>query len=183
MQRINKKYFLTVLCLIGVSFILGCLYYFLIPMDSKLKIMDIVSNLNNWHYNCILKDLIVMSLLLITSFFIIGIPLCILYLFYESFSLGFLSLSIIMLFKIKGFLFITMFLLLKLIPFIMIIIFLKKVLTIGRLKIGSLIYKREISLKERINHNFNNSLYIILFVFIINVFNYFISPLIFSLLK
>ena len=155
-------------------------------MSSSLK-TDVINTLNSLttiRYNAILKDLIIMSLLLVSSLLIIGIPLSIFYLLYESFSWGFITLAFLNTFKIKGIGYILLHLLFnKLLTFILMLIFIKKIITISRLSIGLRIYKNDSFIKEKISHNFINSLYIIVFVLVINVFVYFLSPIFFSLLK
>ena len=186
MQRIKKhKLFITIVALlILIGFICGLFYFFFVSKSLKTNIYDTIKSLDVIHYNAILKDLIIMSLLLISSFLIIGIPLSIFYLFYESFSLGFLTITFISLFPIKGIIFIILYLLInKLLTLFLMIIFIYKIITISRLSIGFIIYKKDLNIQEKIIKNFKNSLYIIIFVLIINILLYFISPILFALLK
>ena len=81
--------FVAVIMLIG--FISGIIYFNLLSNDIKNDIAYTISNYNNLRYNSIFKDLIIMSVLIVTSFFIIGVPLSIFYLYYESLSIGLIT--------------------------------------------------------------------------------------------
>jgi len=177
----NKKYlnFVLVIVLIGLAF--GFIYYQFLSENIKESITSTLNDYNSFRYNFIIKDLIIMSLLLVSSFFVIGIPLSIFYLFYESLSIGFLINIFFVSFGIKGLIYSLLYILLnKLITFLLSIIFIYKVINIGRFIIGVFIYKKDEFIKDKIILNFKNSLYIIVFVLIINIILYFISPLIFE---
>lgn len=177
----NKKYLLFTLAIVIIGVIFGIIYYILLNSDTKENISNTLINFNNFRYNAILKDLIVMSSLLITSIFIIGIPLSLFYIFYESLSIGFLVSIFYANFKISGFIYILFYILLnKVITFILIFIFVKKLINVSRFIIGSIIYKKEIVIKEKLINNFKNSIYIIIIVFVINILLYFITPYIFQ---
>lgn len=179
----HKKFLLFILIIIVIGLISGTIYYSFLKPEIKTNIFNTINELDTLRYNNIFKDLFIMSMLLVSSFFIIGIPLSILYIFYESFSLGFLTLLFLTLFHIKGLIYLIFFIAInKLIVFVLMLFFIKKIINIGRFTIGSIIYKKETLIKEKIILNFVNSLYIIIFVFIINIILYFISPLLFNLL-
>lgn len=184
MQRIiarNKKYFMFILVIVLLGFLVGIFYYHFLNNDMQNKIINTVNSISYLSNNNILKDLIVMSSLLILSFLIIGLPLSIFYIFYESLSIGFMINTFFISFKVKGLIYILLYILInKLIPFILIIIFIRKIINISRLVIGYFIYKKDAVIKEKLIINFQNSLYIIVFVFIINIILYFISPIIFK---
>jgi len=86
----NKKYLLFVLFILVIGIVLGMAYYFFIDEDIKLSIINTLNNNISFNNNFILKNLTIMSILLVLSFFIIGIPLSLFYLLYDSFSVGFL---------------------------------------------------------------------------------------------
>ena len=82
MQRIiskHKKYLIFILVIFVISLIFGFIYYNLLDDSIKNNIINTINNYNNFNVNRILKDLIIMSTILISSFFIIGIPLSIFY--------------------------------------------------------------------------------------------------------
>ncbi len=63
------------------------------------------------------------------------------------------------------------------------IIFIRKIINVGRLVIGLIIYKKEKSIKDKLIFNLKNSIYIIIFILTIDILNYFINPIIFSKLE
>ncbi len=184
MQRIlskNRNYLVFVIAIIAIGILAGIIYFHFLDEDTLNNLLTTLNNYNVIKYNGILKYLTIMSLLLISSFFVIGIPFSLFYLFYESLSFGFLINAFYMAFKIKGLLYILIYLMVnKLLVFILLIIFVKKCIRIGRLMIGMFIYRKDNLIKEKIMHNFKSNLYIILYVFIINIILYFLSPYIFK---
>ena len=173
----HKNYLLFAVIVIGLGILIGILYYQFLDENSKNNIVLTITNYNNFKFNNVLKDLIIMSLLLVSSFFIIGIPLSIFYLFYESFSLGFLLNTFFATFKIKGIIyFLLYFISNKLIVLLLMIFFIKKIINISRYIIGYLIYRRDSTIKDKIMINFKKCLYSILIIFIINIILFFISP-------
>lgn len=169
----HRKYLLFVSIIFIISFIIGIIYYYFLDNPSKLKVITLVKDYN-FQINNIFKDLLIMTIVLITSFFIIGLPISILYISYESFIFGFVINSFILSFKIKSILYIAIYLLFRIIPFILIIIFTYKILNITRYRIGYLIYKEKL-IKDKIYQNFIKNVYIIIFVLIINIIVYFVS--------
>lgn len=173
----HSKYLKFCLFIIGISILIGIFYYQIQSNDIKNNIINTLNNSNNFRYNAIFKDLIIMSLLLVASFFIIGMPLSIFYLFYESMGIGFLLSIFFATFKIKGLLYIIIYIFFyKTIPLILIIFFIKKIINISRYIIGLIIYKNDNNVKNKLFLNFKKSLYIIVFVLIINIILYNISP-------
>lgn len=173
----HKNYLLFAVIVIGLGILIGILYYQFLDENNKNNIVLTITNYNNFKFNNVLKDLIIMSLLLVSSFFIIGIPLSIFYLFYESFSLGFLLNTFFATFKIKGIIyFLLYFISNKLIVLLLMIFFIKKIINISRYIIGYLIYRRDSTIKDKIMINFKKCLYSILIIFIINIILFFISP-------
>ena len=160
----HKTYLLFVGIIIGIGILVGILYYQLLDENVKNNIVQTITSFKIFKFNNILKDLIIMSLLLVFSFFIIGLPLSIFYLFYESFSLGFLLNIFYVSFKIKGIIyFLLYFFINKLLVLILIIFFIKKIINISRYIIGYLIYRKDSKIKDKIIINFKKSLYIILY--------------------
>jgi len=179
--RQNKKYIRFILSIVLVGILLGFIYYHFLNAETKINISNTLIEYDNFRYNFIIKDLIIMSLILVLSFFVIGVPLSIFFLIYESLSIGFLINIFFVTFGLKGFIYILIYIFFnKLITFILMIIFIQKAINIGRYIIGMFIYKKDEVFKDKIMLNFKNSLYIIVFVLIINIFLYFISPFIFE---
>ena len=179
----NKKYLkcVTIVILVGVVF--GFLYYHFLNSSVKENISSTLLEYNNFRYNSILKDLIITSFLLVASFFIIGIPLSIFYLFYEGFSTSFLINIFWISFGIKGLIYSLIYLIVnKLLKFILMIFFVQKQINIGRYIIGMFLYKNKNG-KDKIIINFKNSLYIIVIMLSINIVLFFITPNIFKWLS
>ena len=175
----NKKYLLFVLIIMVIGLIAGIIFFLMQNSDIKNKITTSLLNANNYHYNAIMKDLIICSILLVLSFFVIGLPLGIFYLFYEGLSLGFMLITFLMTYSFKGLIYMLIYILLnKLIPLILMIFFVQKLINIGRLVIGFIIYRKDNYIKDKIILNFKNSLYILIFILIFNIISYFGSPVI-----
>lgn len=187
MQQIlkkNRKYLMFIFILILIGLLCGFIYYHFLSVETQNQIANTIKNYSNFRYNFIIKDLIIMSLILVLSFFIVGVPLSILFLFYESLSIGFLINTFFVSFGISGLLYSFAFIIInKLITLILIIFFIQKVINIGRLIIGVFIYKKDEIIFDKLTVNFKNSLYIILFVLIINIILYFASPYVFQYLS
>lgn len=187
MRNILKKYHkyvVFVLFIFIIGLLLGFFYYHFLDEEVKNNLINTIAQHEVFKYNSIFKDLIIMSLILVLSFFVIGIPLGIFYLGYECLSFGFLLSIFYASYKLKGLFYVIIYILInRLLTIILIVIFLYKIINIGRLIIGFFIYKKDASIKDRLISNFKNSLYILLFVLIINIFLYFISPIIFRYLS
>lgn len=173
MQNIlkHKKFLLLIVFVITISLICGYFYYYSLDDDIKVNIIENLKNYNIFNCNNIIKDLTIMSTILILSFFFIGLPLCITYLGYETFIIGFLINMFLNFYKIKGLSILLIYMVIRVIPLFLIIIFLKKIINISKLSFKYLINKEEF-IKSKIMYNFYNSLYIITFVFVINIVSY-----------
>lgn len=177
----NKKYLVFMVSIVLIGLIVGIIYYYIQSSNVKNNIINIISTYDSFKYNAIIKDLIIMSLLLISSFFIIGLPLSLFYIFYEGFSIGFLLSLFFASFKIKGVIYLLLFLLFnKIIIFILMFFFIQKIINIARYMIGYIIYKKEGLIKEKIIKNFISSLSYIIIVFFLNIFLYFLSSFLFK---
>ena len=177
----NKKYLIFMLSIVLIGLIVGIIYYISQSIDVKNRIISIISNYDSFKYNAIFKDLIIMSILLVSSFLVIGIPLALFYLFYEGVSIGFLISIFLASFKIKGLIYLLLFLLVnKCLSFLLIFLFIQKIINIGRYVIGLIIYKNETVIKEKVIQNFISSLSYIIIIFILNIFLYFLSSFLFK---
>ena len=180
----NKKYFLFVAVIIIVGIVSGLIYSALLNDTVKSNLINTIKNQDSFTSNFILKDLIIMAVLLITSLFIIGIPLSIFYLFYEGLTMGFLLTTFFMSYKFKGIIYIIIYLITnKLVTFFLFLIFIKRIINIARYIIGFIIYHKDKMIKEKIINNIFRASYIIFFVFILNIVIYFLSPLLLKLVE
>ncbi len=96
--------FLLITLLFGI--IIGLILYNNLSIDYKtsinLTLEDTITNLNNDHQNQILKHLSILSILILSSTFIFGFILELIYLIYEGITIGFLLNAFINYKKIKG---------------------------------------------------------------------------------
>ena len=76
MQRIlskNRNYLVFVLAIVAIGILAGIIYFHFLDQDTLNNLLTTLNNYNVIKYNGILKYLTIMSLLLISSFFVIGI--------------------------------------------------------------------------------------------------------------
>lgn len=184
MQRIFKRYkkfFLFCLIILILGNISGIIYYNFLDVSIKENISITLAQQSFFNYNFILKHLIIMSVILVLSFLLIGLPIGFCYLLYEGFSLGFLVSIFFASFKFSGILYFIIYLLLnKLVVLILYILFLKRIFDISRNIIGVIIYKRDSNILNKIYLNFKKCIYFILFVLVLNIALYFLNPVIFK---
>ena len=90
---LNKKVFLFISIILIIGLTSGILFLVFLNEASKeiifLNINDYLQNLNNFTFNNIFMDIIILSSLIILSIFIIGIPISVFFIFFNGFSLGF----------------------------------------------------------------------------------------------
>jgi len=166
----NLWIFLTIILIFGI----GIGIYFGITYGKALE-----NTLTNYaltdqatHFS--LTHFVTLSLLLITSFLFIGIPLAISYLFYEGMSIGFCITLFTTTFHWKGFIYIFLFIVLtKLIYFLIYYFFFSKLINIGKSLISWLIYKK--NKKDYIIHLAIGCFILILILFCYDLFLDFIG--------
>lgn len=177
----NKKYLIFVGIILLIGLCIGIIYYNLLNSEIKENISLTLINYDNFRYNGIVKDLIIMSLLLVTSIFIVGVPCSLFYLFYESLSIGFLISIFIANFKFSGLIYILIYILInKFLILLIMIFFIKKIINISRFIIGIFIYRKDSLITNKLFLTLNNCMYLIIITLVINILLYFISPSIFS---
>lgn len=100
----SRLKFLLITLIFGI--IIGLILYNNLNTDYKtsisLTLEETINNLNNNHQNYIIKHLSILSILILSSAFIFGFILELIYLTYEGISLGFILSSFINYKKIKG---------------------------------------------------------------------------------
>ena len=172
----NKKYLKIISIIILMILSFGVIYYLFLSVDSKENITNILINYNNFRYNAIIKDLIIMSSLLVTSIIIIGVPLCFIYVFYDFFSIGFLFASFGANFGINGLIYIFVYILInKFIGIIITLFFIRRLFDISRYVIGIFLYKNNV-IKNKLILSISYSMYLIIILLIVNILLFFISP-------
>lgn len=141
LQNKNLWIFLGIILCFG--FAIGI--YFGVNSHSAFTntIQNYVSNLSQSTTHFSILHFVVLSVILMSSFFFIGIPFAIAYLFYEGMSLGFCVTLFTMSFHFKGFLYMLLFVLLSKGLFLFLYgFFVSKVLKIGKALMIWIIYKK-----------------------------------------
>ena len=103
---LNKKICLFFSIIFTIGIIIGFIFLIYLEESSKelisLNINEWLQSLSTSHINSILEHIIILSTLAILSVFVIGLPLIIFFVFYNGFSIGFLLMSLIEIFGVKG---------------------------------------------------------------------------------
>ena len=149
---LNKKVFLFISIILIIGLTSGILFLVFLNEASKeiifLNINDYLQNLNNFTFNNIFMDIIILSSLIILSIFIIGIPISVFFIFFNGFSLGFVIASLSAIFGFKGFIYSLIYLILNKLVFIFFLYF----LCLALYKIVLIMFKNFIH-KEKINRD------------------------------
>lgn len=105
----NKKIVRNVLIIFfSIAFISGIWYFFMIDQEYRLIYSTSFNNYlvnNDLTFNLLINHLIILSLIIFLSFFIIGIGIIPLYFFFEFFSIGFSFGLLIYTYKFNGFIY------------------------------------------------------------------------------
>ena len=102
----NKKYLVFLIIILVMGFLCGMLFLPEIDEASLEIILNNINeyllNLNNLHINHIIPHLTLFPLFLLSAIFIIGVPIYLVFIFYNGFSLGFIISSLSKIFGFKG---------------------------------------------------------------------------------
>lgn len=156
----NTWIFIGIILLFGI----GVGIYFGVTCQNVLTntLTNYVLDNQSTHFS--ITHFTVLSILLISSFLLIGIPLAISYLFYEGMSIGFCITLFSISFHLRGFLYIVLFLIITKIVYIVIFsYFFIKILNIGRNIISWIIYKNH--KRDQLVHQTIGCLILILLIF------------------
>ena len=125
MKRLkNNNIVKFVIFLSIIGFVLGLLYSTALKPDLSSYLTSFMKNVSTVHINTFLSNLGIITLIFVLSYSVIGLPLPIMYLFIESFSIGYTLGVFIVMYKLKGLLFYSVyFISVKLIYLILIVIF------------------------------------------------------------
>ncbi len=114
--------FVVILSFIG--FILGLVYNVLIKPDISSYLKSFIESIGNVRINTIASNFAVICLIFILSYSLIGLPIAVLYIFIETFSIGYTLGSFIVIYKLKGLIFYLLyFILVKLVFIVLVILF------------------------------------------------------------
>ena len=137
----NIWIFLGIILLFGI----GVGTYFGISNKDFLQntLANYATNLNTQSIHFTIPHFTVLSLLFTFSFFIIGIPAAIAYLFYEGMTIGFCTSLFISNFQFQGFLYITLFIIITRGLFLILYCFyFQKILLISKYILSWIFYKK-----------------------------------------
>ena len=106
---LNKRIYLFLGIIFLIGTVVGITFIYFIPEDSKeiifLNINDLIQNINSINLNNIVNHFIIIASLIILSFFVIGVPLELFFIFYNGFSIGFIISCLVSIFGIRGLLY------------------------------------------------------------------------------
>ena len=172
------KIFILTLLVCGLLF--GIIYFNLQnDLNKSLiteKMSDFANIIKTSNQNMILNHLLIIIILMFLAYSIIGMPLILFYLFYESTSIGFFLASIFSIYKIKGLLFGIIFIIISKLPFILFLIYISYIaLKITKKLLRVLIFKENDSLYQLLKNLFLKLAIAIITILIYDLFLYFFA--------
>jgi hypothetical protein len=163
-----KKYYLIIYILILILFIMGIIYFYIVP-NTNLNYLETINNfkdnISNFHPELLWTSIVISAVSLILSFCGIGNILLLIYILYSAFNMGFTTGLFIKCSLLKGFGFSLIYnLLYRLIP-----IMIMTVILYYGIKIFSLIWHKYILKKDngfnvKIQHYYHRNLILYLIV-------------------
>ncbi len=184
---INKKLwlFLSIILILGIGSGIG--YVFLLNKTNQSLLINSTTNfittLSSLKINYFLNHILVFPFLIISSFFLIGVPLALFYLFYNGFLMGFLLANFILCYHFKGFIFGLFYLLItKLLFIFLLFIILPSLLKIASYILKLLIGKRKLN-KDYILLYLKKGIICFLFIFLNDLFLYFLGDNLVNIFK
>lgn len=142
---LSKKMYIFLSIILVIGMIVGIV--FVISLDESTKEI-LFLNINEYlqsksNINGILEHIILLSILFVLSILLVGGPLIIFFIFYNGFSLGFITSTLTYIFGIKGMFYgIIYALITKFIFIIILIIFSVNLFKITKLVIDGIVYKK-----------------------------------------
>lgn len=105
----NKKLSLFISIIFIIGLIIGIIFFLCLDEASKelilLNINDWLQNIEQYHINAFVSHILILSFLLVSSFIFVGVPFILFFIFYNGFSFGFMVVSLISIFGIRGLLY------------------------------------------------------------------------------
>lgn len=105
----NKKLSLFISIIFIIGLIIGIIFFICLDEASKelilLNINDWLQNIEQYHINALVSHILILSFLLVSSFIFVGVPFILFFIFYNGFSFGFMIVSLISIFGIRGLLY------------------------------------------------------------------------------
>ncbi|MBR1413859.1 MAG: hypothetical protein IJ574_04245 [Bacilli bacterium] len=180
----RKRIIIFMITILILGIITGIIYYYKLPNLTKNVLLENISNtILKSNISIMITHIIMLIIILISSFIIVGLPLSYFCLFYEGLSIGF---NIIVLFTykgVKGLIYSLIYnILYKFIFIAMFLIFIYKITSLTY-NIFKLIILKDKNIKRTISNKLKSILLIILFIFIVDIINYFLNPYILNVFK
>lgn len=184
---INRKLVLFLIIILGIGFISGCIYPYALNAGNKTVLIENISsflqNIEAIKINYLTPHVIMLPILFISSFLVVGSLFSLFFIFYTGFVLGFIMISFILAAGFKGFLFSLIYLLLTHLVYL----FFLFILLISFLRISynvvAFIFKKNSQGKERIYVLGKRVLVTLVFIFLNDVFLYFLGDNIINVFK
>lgn len=179
----NKYLFIFLSVIFFISLIFGVIIFKKLNNDTKLTLINNLSNIKqdlvNNHINNLFNHILIIIVIILLSLSILGYFLGVFYLFYEGMAISFTCASLFKIYGLKGLIFAFIYnILFKLIYLILLLILLIKLFNLVKNIISYIIYKKKINLRKYII----NFLLIILLIFINDLFLYFFGNFIIKML-
>lgn len=172
----KKKYLLCFSVVLLFGIISGLMFYLSIEGNIKDNILFSLTSYEIGPINNIIKHIIILSILLISSLLVVGVPLSLFYLYYEGISIGFVFAIFFAKFGLSGLLYSLIYLIISNLIFILLLsIFVKKIFNISGLVLNHIVYRRQSIIKDKLIINFKNAILILIFIIIYDILLYFFS--------
>lgn len=181
-KLIIKKYLLFIFLILIIGIISGIIYYYNLDSNIKEGVINTLNDYNIASVNNIFKHLLILIIFLILSFFVVGVPLTIFYLYFEGVSIGFLSTIFTIKYGINGLFYSVIYnLFTKFIFMFLLLIFLKKIIGIAKILVSRLINPNYYTFKTDLILKTKSSLLFLLIIFINDLIIYLTSKSFFIL--
>ena len=172
----NRNIIRFIVGLAVLGFITGIILYYNSSNEIKASVLNevsiIINAVSDTKQNNILFHLALLSILLVLSIIVIGLPIIIFYYFYEFVSIGYLLTSLFFYKKISGLLFGSIFILINKILFLLFLSY----FIINSIKYSKRVLKGlKMRKSEIIVHHLYKGLFIIILSFINDIILYFIG--------
>lgn len=175
-KTLLKKYFLFIVIILVMGIISGIIYYYKLDNSVSENVIKSLDNFNINHINNVFNHFTIMAIILILSFFLIGVPISIFYIFYEGISIGFIITIFSIKYGISGFFYAIIFnLYTKLIHLFILSIFIKKIYVISKTIIFNVVKNNSYTNKNILITKFKSCLILIIIIMFSDIIVYFTS--------
>lgn len=173
---INKQFLVFVSAILIMGILSGILYYYSLDQSIKDNVIITMNSFNVSGINNILRHVVILSIITVSSMLIIGFPLSLFYLYYEGIGIGFTLTVFTILSGMKGLLYSIIYIIFTKALFIFLLfISIKKILNISKLIVNYMVNKNSEKIKSNLIYNFKNLIYVILLIILNDIIIYFFS--------